>query len=79
MMLTASLRADMPAVSMLWFRIAALTFFALDLGKGLAAGDWLGIEFWLFVLIAEYAATIRTIPPCESKASDPNVTQIERY
>jgi hypothetical protein len=67
MMLTASLRADMPARSSVWFRMLALGFLALDLVKGASAGEWLGVEFWVFVLIAEYAATIRTIPPRQSK------------
>ena len=30
---------------------------------------WAGVEFWVFVLIAEYAATIRTIPPTELSKS----------
>jgi hypothetical protein len=67
MMLTASLRADMPALSSVWFRMLALGFFALDLVKGVAKGEWLGTEFWVFVLIAEYATTIRTIPHLERK------------
>jgi hypothetical protein len=67
MMLTASLRADMPTRSSMWFRMLAVAFLALDLLKGAKAGDWLGTEFWVFVLIAEYAATIRTIPPREAK------------
>ena len=67
MMLTASLRADMPTRSSMWFRMLALALFALDLLQGARAGEWLGTEFWVFVLIAEYAATIRTIPPRETK------------
>ena len=67
MMLTASLRADMPTRSSMWFRMLALGFFALDLLQGARTGEWLGTEFWAFVLIAEYAATIRTIPPREAK------------
>ncbi len=67
MMLTASLRADMPTRSSVWFRMLALVFFALDLLQGAKTGEWLGTEFWIFVLIAEYAATIRTIPPRETK------------
>jgi len=69
MMLTASLRADMPANSSLWFRMLAILFLGLDLLKGVQTGEWAGTEFWLFVLIAEYAATIRTIPPREIKAA----------
>lgn len=67
MMLTASLRADMPTSSTLWFRMLALGFLTLDLVQGAANGKWLGIEFWVLVLVAEYAATIRTIPPGEDK------------
>ena len=67
MMLTASLRADMPARSMMGFRMLAILFLALDVIKGFGTGVWAGIEFWVLVLIAEYAATIRTIPPRESK------------
>jgi hypothetical protein len=67
MMLTASLRADMPSQSMMGFRMLAIAFLALDLFKAVSTGAWAGIEFWLLVLIAEYAATIRTIPPREEK------------
>lgn len=67
MMLTASLRADMPTSSSVWFRMLALGFFVLDLMQGARTGKWLGTEFWIFVLIAEYAATIRTVPPREHK------------
>ena len=67
MMVTASRRADMPTVSFVWFRMLALLFLALDLVAGAATGAWAGVEFWLFVLIAEYAATIRTLPPRETR------------
>jgi surface polysaccharide O-acyltransferase-like enzyme len=67
MMVTASLRADMPTRSSMWFRMFALAFLILDLITGAATGKWAGTEFWLFVLIAEYAATIRTLPPRESE------------
>jgi len=67
MMVSASLRADMPAFSMLWFRMWALVFLILDTIRGLHVGDWKGIEIWVLVLFAEYAATIRTIPPSEIK------------
>lgn len=65
MMLTASLRADMPTSSSMVFRMIALAFLIIDLIGGAATGEWLGTEFWVFVLIAEYAATIRTVPPRE--------------
>ncbi len=78
MMITASLRADWPARSSMWFRLLALVFLGLDILKGAAQGDWLGVEFWVFVLIAEYAASIRIIPPSEvakkAKATKANVT-----
>src|SRR3546814_490948 len=67
MMVTASLRADMPTGSLIWFRMLALALLALDLVKAAATGEWSGVEFWILVLIAEYAATIRTIPPIENK------------
>jgi hypothetical protein len=67
MMVTASLRADMPTRSSMWFRMFALVFLLLDLITGAVTGEWAGTEFWLFVLIAEYAATIRTLPPREAE------------
>lgn len=73
MMLTASLRADMPAFSMRWFRLLALALLILDVGHGLKSGSWAGVETWLIILFAEYAATIRTIPPADiqRRASKP--------
>lgn len=65
MMLTASLRADSPAFSLMWFRMLALVFLGLDIFAGIVHGTWDGIEIWVLVLIAEYAATIRTIPPAD--------------
>ncbi|MGH6782681.1 MAG: hypothetical protein ACREB5_11335 [Sphingomonadaceae bacterium] len=67
MMLTASLRADYPTRSTLWFRIFALVSLVLRVALALAGEGVDGIEFWFLVLVAEYAATIRTIPPLESK------------
>jgi hypothetical protein len=70
MMITASRRADNPTVSFMFFRMLAVVFLALDLVKGATTGAWAGTEFWILVLIAEYAATIRTVPPKEaSKAA----------
>jgi len=63
MMITASRRADSPTVSFMFFRLLAIAMLILDLLGGITAGTWAGSEFWVFVLIAEYAATIRTIPP----------------
>jgi hypothetical protein len=67
MMFTASLRADMPAYSMMGFRLLAMALLVLDVAHGIAAGQWRGVEIWVLVLFAEYAATIRTIPPTETK------------
>lgn len=66
MMVSAALRADSPTVSFLYFRLSACLILVLDLVRGAASGDWAGIEFWIFVLVAEYAAIIRTIPPIEA-------------
>ena len=74
MMLTASMRADMPTRSSMWFRMFALAFLILDLAAGAVTGKWAGTEFWLFVLIAEYASTIRTLPPRERKKSAAEAT-----
>jgi len=68
MMFTASLRADMPAFSMRWFRMFALCFLILDVFSGVVSGEWRGVEIWVLVLFAEYAATITTIPPSELKS-----------
>jgi surface polysaccharide O-acyltransferase-like enzyme len=67
MMFTASLRADMPAFSMRWFRMMALALLILDVLSSLRTGQWKGVEIWVLVLIAEYAATITNVPPAESK------------
>lgn len=67
MMLTASLRADMPTYSSRGFRLLTVALLLLDVLMGVIGGDWRGIEFWVLVLIAEYAATIRTLPPKEEK------------
>jgi hypothetical protein len=69
MMITASRRADSPTMSSVFFRLLAIVILTLDLLKGVTAGEWAGSEFWVFVLIAEYAATIRTIPPKEASRS----------
>jgi hypothetical protein len=66
MMLSASLRADLPAFSMMWFRMMSLAFLAFDVAHGLHAGHWKGVEIWVLVLFAEYAATIRTLPPADA-------------
>ena len=63
MMVTATRRADRPTRSMMWFRLLALAALILDVVVGIGTGDWAGIEFWVLVLIAEYASTIVNIPP----------------
>lgn len=67
MMLTASLRADMPAYSWRWFRLLAVGLLMLDVLHAVKSGDWSGVEIWLLVLFAEYATTIRTIPPADAE------------
>jgi uncharacterized membrane protein len=66
MMVLAARRADTPTASFMFFRMLALAALIVDLIKGAATGAWAGAEFWLFVLVAEYAATIRTICPGET-------------
>jgi hypothetical protein len=76
MMVTASMRADSPTQSLMSFRLLSVAFFGLDVLKGIVTGVWAGCEFWLFVLIAEYAATIRTIPPRETTRTERKVTSL---
>ena len=63
MMVTASRRADSPTASFMIFRMLSLVFLGLDVVKGAVTGEWEGTEFWVLVLIAEYASTIRHLPP----------------
>ena len=67
MMVTATRRADDPTISFMFFRLLGVVFLAFDLVRGAATGQWAGTEFWILVLIAEYASTIRTVPPREEK------------
>jgi hypothetical protein len=67
MMVTASLRANSPTNSFVWFRMLALVLLGFDVLRGISNGEWAGVEFWIFVLIAEYASTIKTIPPREQE------------
>lgn len=69
MMVTAARRADSPTQSFILFRLLGIVFLAVDLVGGAATGSWAGAEFWMFVLVAEYAATIRTLPPEETAKS----------
>jgi hypothetical protein len=65
MMITATRRADSPTASFMFFRMLSVFFLTLGVLTAAVTGKWAGIEFWVFVLIAEYAATIRTVPPRE--------------
>lgn len=77
MMVSAGRRADAPTHSFMLFRLLAVALLALDLVQGAATGGWAGAEFWVFVLIAEYAAVIRTIPPREARQPAPRVSATE--
>lgn len=74
MMFTASFRADIPAFSMRWFRMMALVLLALDVFSGVVSGAWKGVEIWVLVLFAEYAATIDTIPPIEDRKTSKSLS-----
>lgn len=63
MMLTASLRADRPTASWFWFRMVVVLGLILRLFSAIEDGTLAGVEYWIFILFAEYAATIRTLPP----------------
>lgn len=76
MMFFAIRHAETPNRSMVWFRMLALAFLAMDVIAGLTAGKWAGIEFWVLVLLAEYATTIETIPPLESKKGTTQSTRV---
>ena len=65
MMITATKRADDPTASFMIFRMLSVLFLIVDVVKAVSTGEWAGVEFWLFILVAEYAATIRTVPPSE--------------
>jgi hypothetical protein len=66
MMFTAAFRADDPTSSFMPFRLLSVTLWLLDLVQGFRAGEWAGLEFWILVLFAEYAATLRALPPASS-------------
>lgn len=67
MMVSASRRPDMPTQSFIWLRMLAVVFLGIDILTGATTGVWAGTEFWVLVLVAEYAATIRTLPPRKTK------------
>ena len=75
MMVSAAWRADSPTASFMLFRLLAALFLVLDVLKGAVTGEWAGFEFWIFVLVAEYAALIRTIPPREASKSATTVVK----
>lgn len=67
LMLSASLRADMPKQSQLWARIFWWFCLVAD-GARIAGGDPTArLAADLLILFAEYAITITTIPPRETK------------
>lgn len=78
MMLTAARRADIPTASFMFLRLLAIALLILDLLKGITMGEWAGTEFWVFVLVAEYAATIRTIPPKETSRMSARASSTDR-
>ena len=65
MMITATKRADDPTASFIIFRMLGALLLIVDVVKAVSTGQWAGVEFWPLVLVAEYAATIRTVPPSE--------------
>jgi hypothetical protein len=65
MVVATALPVDFPTRSSLLMRMLALLLLAQDLWSGATSGQWAGAEFWLIVLLAQYAATIRTLPPTE--------------
>ena len=75
MMFSAAWRADRPTASFMTLRLLAVAFLALDVLKGAATDEWAGFEFWIFVLVAEYAAIIRNIPPREKRQAGTSSTR----
>ncbi len=65
MIITATKRADNPTASFMFFRMLAVLLLIIDVVKAASTGEWAGVEFWPLVLVAEYAATIGTVPPSE--------------
>ena len=74
MLVSAGWRADAPTSSMLFFRLLAVAILVSDMVRGVVTGEWAGFEFWIFVLVAEYAAIIRTIPPRQTAKPAARVT-----
>ncbi|MGC6330932.1 hypothetical protein [Rhizorhabdus sp. FW153] len=71
MMFPASFLALTSAFSARWFRMLALVLLMLDVGASLFSGHWRGVETWLLVLFAAYAATITNVPPAEQTGKSP--------
>ena len=63
LMVSAARRANSPTTSFMLLRLLALGMLCLSVLRGIVTGGWAGTEFWIFVLVAEYAGTIRTLPP----------------
>lgn len=74
MMVTAARRADQPFNSFRFFRLLSAAALVVDLVAWATTGRWGDIEFWVFVLIAEYATIIRTIPPRETRKPAPRAS-----
>ena len=74
MLVSAGWRADAPTSSFMFFRLLALAILVSDMVRGAVTGEWAGFEFWIFVLVAEYAAIIRNIPPRQTVKSAARVT-----
>lgn len=70
MMIMATRRADDPTGSYMFFRLLGLAFLVVDVAAGAITGKWAGAEFWVIVLAAEYASTIRTVPPRDLTEKD---------
>ncbi|RIV79537.1 hypothetical protein [Pelagerythrobacter aerophilus] len=64
----ALLPATWPESGTRWFRVAMWCVLALELPAAVLAGKWLNLADTVWLLTAEYAATITTIPPREKKA-----------
>lgn len=62
MMITAARRANDPTQSFMFFRLLGIALLVTDVISSAVNGKWAGTEFWLLVLIGEYASIIRTIP-----------------
>lgn len=78
MLVTANQRADRPTSSFMFLRILAVFLLVLGAVAGFATGEWWGVEFWLLVLIAEYAASIRTFPPDERSENSRSHASVKR-